>query len=67
MAIDSELLQYLACPACHAEVVLKDGDRLVCTACRRAYPIRDGIPIMLIDEATIEEDAEPSEGESGAS
>jgi uncharacterized protein len=56
MAIDPKLLEILACPACHAEVVLKDDNRLVCVSCRRAYPIRDGIPVMLIDEATIEED-----------
>jgi uncharacterized protein YbaR (Trm112 family) len=53
-AIDPKLLEILACPFCKSDVVLKDGDRLVCVQCRRAYPIRDGIPVMLIDEATIE-------------
>jgi len=48
--IDRELLQILACPACKAPVV-EDGDRIVCTACGRRYPIRDGIPVMLIEEA----------------
>ena len=50
--IDKELLEILACPACKAEVVL-DGPaaRIVCTACGRRYPVRDGIPVMLIDEA----------------
>ncbi len=48
--IDKELLEILACPACKAPVVLQ-GDRIVCTSCGRRYPIRDGIPVMLIDEA----------------
>jgi hypothetical protein len=48
--IDEEFLKILACPADHAPVV-REGDRIVCTACGRRYPIRDGIPIMLIDEA----------------
>ncbi len=48
--IDKELLEILACPACKAPVVQQD-DRIVCTACGRRYPIRDGIPVMLIEEA----------------
>jgi hypothetical protein len=48
--IDKELLDILACPACKADIRL-EGDRIVCTTCGRRYPIRDGIPIMLIDEA----------------
>jgi uncharacterized protein len=52
--IDPKLLEILACPACKSDVVLKDENRLVCVQCRRVYPIRDGIPVMLIDEATIE-------------
>jgi hypothetical protein len=56
MPIDPELLAILACPACKQEVVLvKDGTALKCTACRRVYPIKDDIPVMLIDEATIEQ------------
>lgn len=50
--IDDELLRILACPADHAPVV-RHGDRIVCTACGRRYPIRDEIPIMLIDEAEL--------------
>ena len=50
--IDKELLEILACPACHGRVVLR-GDRIVCTKCGRRYPIRDGIPVMLIDEAEL--------------
>ena len=50
--IDKELLEILACPACKADVVLDEpAARIVCTACGRRYPIRDGIPVMLIDEA----------------
>lgn len=50
--IDKELLEILACPACKAEVVLDEpAARIVCTACGRRYPIRDDIPVMLIDEA----------------
>jgi len=48
--IDKSLLEILACPACKTEVKL-EGDRLVCVHCGRRYPIRDGIPVMLIDEA----------------
>lgn len=48
--IDKELLDILACPACKAAVKL-EGDRIVCTGCGRRYPIKDDIPIMLIDEA----------------
>jgi len=50
--IDKELLDILACPACKADVILKD-DRIVCTKCGRRYPIKDDIPIMLIDEAEL--------------
>jgi uncharacterized protein len=45
-----ELLSLLACPVCRTEVVL-DGDWLTCVKCGRRYPIRDGIPIMLVEEA----------------
>lgn len=50
MPIDTELLAILACPADHAPVV-DATTRLVCTACGRRYPVRDGIPVMLIEEA----------------
>lgn len=48
--IDKDLLDILACPACKADVRL-EKDKIVCTSCGRRYPIRDGIPVMLIDEA----------------
>ena len=56
MAVSQELLEILACPACKAQVELTaDGNALKCCECKRVYPIRDDIPVMLIDEATIEE------------
>ncbi len=48
--IDPQLLEILACPLCKAKVAL-EGDRLVCVQCGRRYPIRDGIPVMLVEEA----------------
>jgi hypothetical protein len=56
MAISSELLEILVCPACKSKLELKPDDSgLRCVACHRLYPIRDEIPIMLIDEARIDE------------
>ncbi len=55
MPIDAELLEILACPHCKTPVTLvKDGTALKCGDCHRVYPIKDDIPVMLIDEATIE-------------
>jgi hypothetical protein len=57
MPISPELLEILACPACKEKVELKaDGSGLKCVKCHRVYPIRDEIPVMLIDEATVEDD-----------
>ena len=50
--IDQKLLEILACPVCKTEVKL-EGDRLVCVQCGRRYPIREGIPVMLIEEAEL--------------
>jgi uncharacterized protein YbaR (Trm112 family) len=56
MAVSKELLEILVCPVCKAKVDVKtDGSGLKCVECHRVYPIRDDIPVMLIDEATIEE------------
>jgi len=56
MAVSKELLEILVCPICKATVELKpDGSGLKCVECRRVYPIRDDIPVMLIDEARIED------------
>jgi uncharacterized protein len=55
MAIDAELLEILACPNCKTPVVLvHNGAGLKCNTCHRVYPIKDDIPVMLIDEATVE-------------
>jgi uncharacterized protein YbaR (Trm112 family) len=55
MAVDPALLEILVCPACRTPVhVVKDGTALKCDTCRRVYPIQDDIPIMLVDEATVE-------------
>ena len=48
--IDKELLDILACPACKADVELRDN-KIVCKKCGKKYPVREGIPVMLIDEA----------------
>ncbi|MFH0924552.1 MAG: Trm112 family protein [bacterium] len=51
MAIDKELLDILACPKCKGDIYLTtEGDGLICDACKLKYPIRDDIPVMLIDE-----------------
>ncbi len=57
--IDKELLAILACPACKGPVELA-GNWIVCQECGLHYPIRDGIPIMLVDEA---QQAKPDGGE----
>lgn len=55
MAVSKELLEILVCPECRTPVKLTpDGKGLKCATCRRVYPIRDDIPVMLIDEAKIE-------------
>jgi uncharacterized protein YbaR (Trm112 family) len=57
VALDAELLDILACPNCKTPVKLvKNGAALKCGTCHRVYPIKDDIPVMLIDEATIEPD-----------
>ena len=50
--IDQQLLDILACPKCKADVRL-EGEKIICTnpQCGLRYPIRDGIPVMLIDQA----------------
>jgi uncharacterized protein len=50
MMIDKELLSVLACPVCGSGVILED-EKIVCARCNRRYPVRDGVPVMLIDEA----------------
>ena len=55
MAIDAKLLEILACPKCKTDIKLTSDEKgLKCVQCHRVYPIKDKIPVMLIDEATIE-------------
>jgi uncharacterized protein YbaR (Trm112 family) len=55
MAVAQELLDILVCPVCKARVLLTEaGTALKCVECKRVYPVRDDIPIMLKDQATIE-------------
>ncbi|HXX49053.1 MAG TPA: Trm112 family protein [Myxococcota bacterium] len=54
--IDPELLEILVCPKCKSELAVKraaDGaeESLDCPACRLSYPVEDGIPVMLVEEA----------------
>jgi uncharacterized protein YbaR (Trm112 family) len=54
LGLDPQLLEILRCPACRAELrVEATASELVCTssACGLAYPVRDGIPVLLVDEA----------------
>jgi uncharacterized protein YbaR (Trm112 family) len=53
VSIDPQLREILRCPACHGEIEpLEDDKGLECKACGRVYPIRDGIPVMLVEEAS---------------
>lgn len=55
MAVSKELLDILVCPLCKTPVQLTaDQQGLKCSTCRRVYPIRADIPVMLVDEARIE-------------
>lgn len=52
MPISQELLDMLVCPVCKTPVKLTEDDQgLRCSTCRIVYPIRDGFPVMLKDEA----------------
>jgi len=54
--IDKELLEILACPADKGDLVYdEENQKLICQKCGRRYPVRDGIPVMLIDEAEMPE------------
>ncbi|HKL26593.1 MAG TPA: Trm112 family protein [Desulfuromonadales bacterium] len=58
MSLPSELIEILACPRCKQPVKPDERhENLICRFCRVAYPVRDGIPVMLLDEA------QPLEGE----
>ncbi len=59
--VDPELLAILACPL-DKQPVTRQGNYLVCQECQRHYPIRDGIPVMLIDEALTPDQAASATG-----
>jgi uncharacterized protein len=53
MTVPRQLLEILVCPKCRGELEYREQESaLLCNKCKLKYPIRDGIPIMLIDEAT---------------
>lgn len=55
MAVSKELLDILVCPICKTPVkVTSDQQGLKCGTCQRVYPIRNDIPVMLVDEARME-------------
>ena len=61
MAVSPELMEILLCPACKGKVELKDdGNALKCVECGRIYPVRDDIPVMIIEES-YREGEQPSE------
>lgn len=52
MTVPSSIRELLACPKCHGMLTdEKGGARLVCPACSLAFPVREGIPVMLLDQA----------------
>jgi uncharacterized protein YbaR (Trm112 family) len=52
MNLDPGLLDLIVCPACHAALSVDEAaEELVCSGCGRAYPVRDDIPVLLVDEA----------------
>jgi uncharacterized protein YbaR (Trm112 family) len=57
MPVKKELLEILACPACHGDIRYNEPlDALDCCKCRKRYPVKDGIPVMLIEESTTPEE-----------
>lgn len=54
MNLDSRLLDVIVCPACHGALAVDEqAEELVCGSCSRAYPVRDDIPVLLVDEARL--------------
>ena len=52
MTLSPALLAVLVCPKCHSDLVYREPDHgLDCARCAVRYPVRDDIPIMLVDEA----------------
>jgi uncharacterized protein YbaR (Trm112 family) len=52
MNLDPALLDLIVCPACRGALAVdEERSELVCSSCGRAYPVRDDIPVLLVDEA----------------
>jgi uncharacterized protein len=65
--LDPALLEILACPNCRADLRVDDArDELVCTSCGYAYPVRDDIPVLLVDEARRPEGDTSEAGDGGS-
>ena len=65
MNLDEKLLVLIVCPACHADLAVDNAaEELVCSGCGLAYPVRDDIPVLLVDEArdTRSPGASPGDG-----
>jgi uncharacterized protein YbaR (Trm112 family) len=57
--LDKRLLDLLVCPKCRGDLEYKEkDDLLICWRCRLAYPVKDDIPIMLVEEAKMYEEKE---------
>lgn len=62
MNLDPALLEIIVCPSCRGELrVDDDASELVCTGCGLAYPVRDDIPVLLVDDARRPPEAAPAE------
>ncbi len=60
MRLDPVLLDILVCPDCKGSLTVDyDADELICNQCGLVYPVRDNIPIMLVDEARRPEPPQP--------
>jgi len=65
--LDPALLEILACPNCHGELTADEAaERLICNECGYRYPVRDDIPVMLIDEADKPADTDKPGESAGA-
>ena len=52
MSVSEDLLAIIVCPDCHGELVLSEEPvELTCQGCGLVYPVKDGIPVLLVDEA----------------
>lgn len=58
MPVDAALIDLLVCPDCHGAIEYKERRQvIICTACGLRYPVRDNIPVMLVEEAERPDDA----------